>query len=90
MVSTQGRINVVPSGEVAMLSFPSLPSELLVKPTLTWKIYNSNETGQRQVGVSYLTRGMSWYANYVAVVNRDDSAIDLNGWITLNNGRHHV
>ena len=80
-----GRINVVPASEVALTSFSSLPSELLTRPTLTWRINNEGEAGPRQVEVSYLTRGVSWHANYVAVVNSDDSAIGLNGWITLDN-----
>jgi hypothetical protein len=35
--------------------------------------------------VSYLTNGISWAADYVAVVNADDSKTDLTGWVTITN-----
>src|SRR5207244_3924901 len=34
---------------------------------------------------SYLTTGMGWRADYVVVVNKDDTKADLNGWVTINN-----
>jgi hypothetical protein len=35
--------------------------------------------------LSYLTGGLAWRADYVAELNSDDSALDLNGWVTLTN-----
>jgi hypothetical protein len=35
--------------------------------------------------VSYLTKGMTWRADYVMVVNDADTRADLTGWVTLDN-----
>jgi hypothetical protein len=35
--------------------------------------------------VTYLTNGVNWRANYVVVVNDKDTAMNLNGWVTIDN-----
>jgi hypothetical protein len=35
--------------------------------------------------VTYLTSGIGWQADYVVLLAEDDSAVDLDGWVTLNN-----
>ena len=35
--------------------------------------------------VAYLSAGLAWKADYVAELNASDSALDLNGWVTLTN-----
>lgn len=62
--------------------FEEVPDNLKIKPTLEAKIENS-AAGDKQLALNYLTNGLSWQANYVAEVNGD--AIDLQGWVTLNN-----
>ena len=37
------------------------------------------------VEASYLTQGLNWRADYVVVVNQNDTKADLNGWVTVNN-----
>ena len=64
--------------------FPDLPENLYSKPTLVWLLENSGAKAQR-VEASYLTNNMSWNADYVLTVSRDDKAADLDGWVTLNN-----
>ena len=39
----------------------------------------------RALELSYLTGGLAWKADYVAELNAADSALDLNGWVTLTN-----
>jgi hypothetical protein len=41
--------------------------------------------GVQNLELSYLTGGLSWRADYVAELNVNDSLLDLNGWVTLNN-----
>jgi hypothetical protein len=66
------------------LRFPELPSNLFAKPTLVWKLANHGGTRHR-VEASYLAGGISWNADYVLTVGRDDKAADLDGWVTLTN-----
>ena len=67
------------------MRFPELPSNLYSRPTLVWKLANRGGARHR-VEASYLAGGLSWHADYVLTVGRDDRAADLDGWVTLNNG----
>src|SRR5579864_1692630 len=76
--------NRVETGVDGRLSFPSLPESLRDRPTLVIDLDNS--AGQSQnVELSYLTGGLSWKADYVGELSADDSRLDFNGLITLNN-----
>ena len=63
---------------------PEIPENLIAKPTLSW-LYENRATGAHEIEVSYLTKKISWKADYVLVLNRDDTAADLSGWVTLDN-----
>lgn len=63
--------------------FPELPDNLIAEPTLLWRLDAGG--GDQRVEVSYLTRNLSWTADYVMVLNEDDTAADLTGWVTLEN-----
>jgi len=70
-----------PQGEAIL---PELPEGLLTKPTLMW-LLNSKKAGEHQGEISYLTAGMSWNADYVLVIDKDDAKADLNAWVTVSN-----
>ena len=79
-----GRITVVKLDQVREFSFPSLPEGLITRPTLVWEV-ETDEAGAQRVEVTYLTEGINWRADYIAVVNADDTAMDLTGWVTVDN-----
>jgi hypothetical protein len=64
--------------------FPDLPGNLYSRPTLVWMLDNRGANAQR-VEAQYLTENMSWKADYVLTVTRDEKAADLDGWVTLTN-----
>ena len=65
--------------------FPSTEDDLLLKPTLVWKI-QSNEKTHVDAQLSYLTSGAKWESTYNLVVNqKDESKVALVGWVTLTN-----
>lgn len=64
--------------------FDNIPANLRDKPTLVTQL-NSSTSRSQQLELSYLSGGLSWKADYVAELNANDSAIDLLGWVTLNN-----
>ncbi|HEX8097472.1 MAG TPA: DUF4139 domain-containing protein [Pyrinomonadaceae bacterium] len=78
-----GQIVINPSN-VAEMRFPDLPRNLVATPTLVWDVENRGGS-QQTVEASYLTAGMNWRADYVLVVNADDTKGDLQGWVTLTN-----
>jgi hypothetical protein len=81
------RINnqiVINPTNIVETRFPDVPANLVATPTLVWEVENENN-GAQTVEASYLTNGMNWQADYVLVVNADDSRGDLQGWVTLTN-----
>jgi hypothetical protein len=79
-----GGVTVVRLGQVQQFSFPELPEGLITRPTLVW-LLAAGQSGDQDVEVTYMTSGINWQADYVVQLNEDDTALDLNGWITLNN-----
>src|SRR6058998_1560167 len=64
--------------------FPEVPPNLYERPTLLMSLENSGARKQ-QVEASYLAGNLSWNADYVLTIGRDDKAADLDGWVTLVN-----
>src|SRR6266581_1275953 len=64
--------------------FPEVPANLFERPTLLMSLENSGSRKQ-QVEASYLAGNLSWNADYVLTIGRDDKAADLDGWVTLAN-----
>jgi hypothetical protein len=64
--------------------FPEVPANLYERPTLLMSLENSGARKQ-QIETSYLASNLSWNADYVLTVGRDDKAADLDGWVTLAN-----
>jgi hypothetical protein len=64
--------------------FPEIPENLHSRPTLVWKVDNSGQRFHR-IETSYLAGNMSWLADYVLTVARDDARADLDGWVTVTN-----
>jgi hypothetical protein len=75
-----GKIAVNPPGRVVL---PSLPKGLISKPSLVWLLENRQKN--HTVEASYLTNGINWKADYVAVLSKDDKKLDLSGWVTIDN-----
>ncbi len=67
------------------IKFPELPGNLYSRPTLIWTLDNTGGTRHR-VEASYLAGKLSWNADYVLTVARDDKTADVDGWVTVVNG----
>ena len=78
-----GQIVINPTN-IAEIRFPDLPKNLVATPTLVWDLEN-HQAGPQTVEASYLTSGMNWRADYVLLVNAEDTKGDLQGWVTLTN-----
>ncbi len=64
--------------------FDKVPETLRARPTLSVSV-DAASAGARQAKLSYLTSGLSWKADYVALFDEAKGALDLQGWITLSN-----
>lgn len=79
-----GAIQLIKADTVGTIQFPSLPEGLIMRPTLTW-LLDCEKGGKHKTEITYLTGGIGWHADYVAVAARDESRIDLSGWATIEN-----
>ncbi len=85
VLRTNAGISLVSRGNnIREIAFPELPQGLISKPALSW-VLSSNREGKQLVEVSYLARGINWLADYIAVINKDDTRIDLAGWVSIDN-----
>lgn len=64
--------------------FSSIPPNLRARPTLSVTM-DAAQAGARPVTLSYLTPGMGWKSDYVALFDEKAGKLDVQGWITLNN-----
>ncbi|HHV62077.1 MAG TPA: DUF4139 domain-containing protein [Firmicutes bacterium] len=80
-LEVNGKILIDPPGKIEL---PRLPSGLITKPTLVWHL-KSKTAMKHLVEVTYLTRGLSWRADYVAGLDASDKFLDLTGWVSINN-----
>ncbi len=88
-VDSQGKLTVEMDGKILLdppgnIELPALPSGLILRPTLVWYV-DAKSAADHLAEVNYLTRGISWRADYVCVLDEKDRAIALNGWVTLDN-----
>ncbi|MES1187440.1 MAG: DUF4139 domain-containing protein [Myxococcales bacterium] len=70
-------------GYPARFAFPQVPDNLIAKPTLVWLV--ASRKPAQTVEVSYLTRNLNWSADYVLVLNEQETQAALQGWVTLVN-----
>ena len=76
--------DIVTGMYVESYRFPEVPANLFDRPTLLMSLDNSGSQ-KHQVEASYLAANLSWNADYVLTVGRDDHTADLDGWVTLTN-----
>jgi hypothetical protein len=71
-------------GIPARVIFDKVPETLRPRPTLSVTL-NADGGGRRPVTLTYLTPGLGWAADYVALFDEANGRMDVQGWITLTN-----
>jgi hypothetical protein len=71
-------------GIPARVIFDKVPETLRPRPTLSVTV-NADGGGRRPVTLTYLTPGLAWAADYVALFDEANGRMDVQGWITLTN-----
>ena len=80
----EGLTMIQRADNVRDIRFKVLPEGLLTRPTLVWLVHTA-KAGRHLAEVTYQTNGVNWHAEYVMVVNPDDTAADLSGWVSFQN-----
>lgn len=64
--------------------FDRVPPNLRARPTLSVTV-ESDRGGARPASIRYLTPGLGWSADYVALFDEARGSVDMQGWVTLTN-----
>ncbi len=81
VIEMDGKIHTSLPGQPV---FDRIPENMRSTPTLVIDM-TSKDAATVPVELSYLTSGLAWRSDYVAVLNDDESELDLKGWVTLTN-----
>ena len=80
-----GRIEILRDDNLPVrVIFDGIPTNLRARPTLSVTV-DSKSGGTRPLTLRYLSEGLSWRADYVALYDEAAKAMDLQGWVTLKN-----
>ncbi len=89
LLSTQGG-NTFQIGDKISFGHPGrillskIPETVSLQPTLLWLLENKLARPQR-LEVTYLTSGINWRTDYLAILNPSDTQMELTGWVTIDN-----
>lgn len=83
IIDVDGKIHINPP-QTGGIVLPALPGGLITRPTLVWQL-DAEKGGEHLTKVTYQTNGILWMADYTAVTKKKDTAIDLSGWVTIDN-----
>jgi hypothetical protein len=64
--------------------FPALGDDTVLKPTLQW-LLSTPSPGRLLAEFSYVTGGLTWEADYNIVAPEKGNAVDIVGWVTMDN-----
>ncbi len=87
LLDEDGKIQIIPKNDqqkVVLKNFDMNQSGFITRPTLNWKI-DALQAGKHSFNMSYLTKGLNWHADYVGKLNKDDTALQLASWVTVEN-----
>jgi len=82
--TTEGVKIIERNKHFGQLVLPKLPDGLLLRPTLVWQVSNA-AGGNERIEITYQTAGFNWSADYNVLIRPEKSALDINGWVTINN-----
>ena len=85
VIEVDGKIEVLRADELpTRVIFDSVPSNLRASPTLSVQV-NSSRASERTARLTYLSGGLSWRGDYVAIFDEETETLDLQGWATIKN-----
>ena len=81
LIEVNGRLQFVLPG---LPLFPALSDDSILKPTLDWTV-QTDRAGPLTAELAYITEGMTWKADYNLVSPEVGNALDMVGWVTMDN-----
>ena len=81
LIEVNGKLQFSLPGEPI---FPALVDDTILKPALDWILY-SPRAAKFNAELSYISGGLSWTSAYNIIASDSGDAMDLVGWVTLDN-----
>lgn len=82
--NSEGKLDIIATDSIDDISLAQLPQGLVTRPTLVW-LAQSEKSGKENCQVTYTTSNISWKADYSAILNTAEDALDISGWVTIDN-----
>lgn len=79
-----GGLTLLPNLSKYRISVDALPEGLITSPTLKL-LLDAEKSGNQELELAYMTGGMTWHAEYVAVLDKDDKNLGINAWVSIQN-----
>ncbi|RMG62334.1 MAG: DUF4139 domain-containing protein, partial [Calditrichaeota bacterium] len=83
-LQTSSAITILRLSDELQISVQELPEGLLTRPTLIW-LYRTGKKQTLPMELSYLTEGMNWHAEYIGVLNTDETRMETAAWVSIEN-----
>ena len=80
----ESSVVVLRADQIRDFEFPELPEGLASRPSLLWSM-DAEQGGQHDLTVTYVSTGFGWSADYIVQLADTDDAVDLSGWVSVNN-----
>jgi hypothetical protein len=88
VLASDGGTLTIQRGALRALRLKELPADLVVRPTLVWKL-RTRQAGQHHTVLSYICGFVKWRVDYVVQVTPGDGQLpdrlNVRGWATLEN-----
>lgn len=85
VIDVDGKIEVLREDNLpTRVIYDEVPRNLRASPTLSVDV-NSGRAGDRTARLTYLSGGLSWRGDYVAVFDEESGTMELQGWATIKN-----
>ena len=84
VIQVEDRIEVLRDDNIpTRVVFPKVPENLRASPTLSLRVDASS--GGREANMTYISGGLNWKSDYVAVFDEENKSMSLQGWATIDN-----
>ena len=84
VLQTNDKIITLPNINDYRIELQNLKEELITKPTLVWQVLTNN-SGNQDINLSYMTNSINWHAEYVGVLDKDEKTMSFNSWVSIQN-----
>jgi len=85
--TTENELRLIPEYSNSQVILEKTANEfrdLFTQPRLSWKLESETQT-ETEAKISYLTRGLSWKAEYTAILDKEEENITLASLVNLSN-----